>query len=166
MRQNWQHLLTLGFGSESENITCIFDSGSSDTIIPLAGSALCNVKNQQCEAPAPDIRGQFDLKESTDVKILKGQTFDASFSGGDRFFGNLIKTTVTVGDQGKIPDAEVALAFGGQPAGDFPQFSICGTGPRGSEATKKKYDNLPQTMAKTGAIKANVYSAVMNAQRE
>lgn len=162
----WQPLLTLGFGSEPQDITCIFDSGSSDTIIPLAGSDLCKVKNQQCAAPAPEIRGQFDPKKASDVTEVKGQTFNSSFSGGDQFFGNFIKTTVTVGDKGKVPDAQVALASGGQPAGDFPQFSICGTGPRGNEATETEYDNLPEAMVKTGTIKANVHSAVMNAERE
>ncbi len=162
----WQPLLALGYGSPPQEITCIFDSGSSDTIIPLAGSDLCKVKNQQCTAPAPEVRGQFDPKKASDVKEVKGQTFNASFSGGDEFDGNFIKTTVTVGDKGEVPDAQVALASGGQPAGDFPQFSICGTGPRENEATEKKYDNLPETMAKTGAIKANVHSAVMNPTRE
>ncbi len=162
----WQPLLSLGFGSPAQEITGIFDSGSSDTIIPLAGSPLCKVKNQQCTAPAPEVRGQFDPKQSSDVEVVAGDKFNASFSGGDKFDGDFIKTTVSLGDKGEIPGAQIALASGGQPSGDFPQFSIFGTGPREAEATDKKYDNLPQTMKDAGAIKGNSYSVVLNPTRE
>ncbi|KAM3520691.1 hypothetical protein MY4038_009317 [Beauveria bassiana] len=171
----WEPLIALGYGSPPQEITGIFDSGSSDLIIPQAGSAVCKVKNQQCTAPklgrreeapeqAPELedRGQFDPKQASDVKKLKGTKFDASFGNGDRYTGGFIKTTVSIGDKGGVPGAQVALASGGQPAGDFPQFSIVGVGPRGNEATEKQYDNLPQVMKTAGAINGNVYSCVMN----
>ncbi|KAM3549641.1 hypothetical protein MY1884_008646 [Beauveria asiatica] len=160
----WQPLLSLGFGTPPQEIVGIFDTGSSDTIIPLAGSDLCQVENQQCTAPAPIVRGQFDPEEASDVEELKGEKFEASFTGGDEFNGEYIKTTISVGSDGdgEVPGAQVALASGGQPSGDFPQFSIFGTGPREAEATDKKYDNLPQIMKDAGVVRGNSYSVVMN----
>ncbi|KAM3498739.1 hypothetical protein MY10362_007956 [Beauveria mimosiformis] len=160
----WQPLLSLGFGTPPQEIVGIFDTGSSDTIIPLAGSDLCQVKNQQCTSPAPIVRGQFDPEEASDVEELKGKEFEAGFSGGDEFNGEFIKTTISIGGDGggEVPGAQVALASGGQPSGDFPQFSIFGTGPREAEATDDKYDNLPQTMKDAGVVKGNSYSVVMN----
>lgn len=172
----WQPLLSLGFGTPPQEITGIFDSGSSDTIIPLAGSPLCQVPNQQCTEPAPEVRdgldvqvrGEFDINQAADVEQLPGETFNATFSGGDGFDGEYIKTTVTIGTdgQGQVPGAQVALASGGQPAGDFPQFSIYGVGPRENEATDQKYDNLPQVMKDAGVIKGNSYSVVLNPTRQ
>lgn len=164
----WQPLLALGFGDPAQPITGIFDTGSSDTIVPQAGSDLCKVKNQQCAAPAPIIRGQFDPAKSSDVQALKGNKFNASFSGGDEFDGEYIKTTVSLGAGGdaKVPAVQVALASGGQPAGDFPQFPIFGVGPIGNEAADKQYDNLPQTMKDAGVIKGNSYSVVLNKTRK
>ncbi|KAF1735532.1 putative aspartic-type endopeptidase OPSB [Beauveria bassiana] len=160
----WQPLLSLGFGTPPQEIVGIFDTGSSDTIIPKAGSELCQVNNQQCTEPAPVVLGEFDPEVASDVKELKGETFDAGFSGGDEFNGEYIETTISVGDDGggEIPGAQVALASGGQPSGDFPQFSIFGTGPREAEATDQKYDNLPQIMKNAGVVKGNSYSVVMN----
>ncbi|PMB68372.1 putative aspartic-type endopeptidase OPSB [Beauveria bassiana] len=160
----WQPLLSLGFGTPPQEIVGIFDTGSSDTIIPKAGSELCQVNNQQCTEPAPVVLGEFDPEVASDVKELKGETFDAGFSGGDEFNGEYIETTISVGGDGggEIPGAQVALASGGQPSGDFPQFSIFGTGPREAEATDQKYDNLPQIMKNAGVVKGNSYSVVMN----
>lgn len=162
----WQPLLSLGFGTPPQEITGIFDSGSADTIIAQAGSQLCQVKNQQCAPPAPIVRGAFDPKQASDVEVVQGQTFNASFSGGDAFDGEFIKTTVTVGGKGQVPKAQVALASGGQPAGEFPQFAIYGFSPREGEATDTKYDNLPQVMKDGGVIKGNSFSVVLNPTRE
>ena len=162
----WQPLLSLGFGTPSQEITGIFDTGSSDVIVPLAGSELCRVKNQQCAPPAPMVLGQFDPRATaSDIEVLKGKRFDAGFSGGDRFTGEYVKTSVAVGES-KVPKAQVALASGGQPADDFPQFPIFGVGPKNNEATDEIYDNLLQVMNNTSIIKGNSFSVVLDGTRE
>lgn len=163
----WQPLLTLGFGTPAQVITGIFDTGSSDAVIPQAGSALCQVKNQQCAPPAPIVRGDFDPAKSSDVgKVDRDPQFNASFSGGDSFNGKYIKTTVTLDAAGKVPEAQVGLASGGQPSGNFPQFAIFGVGPKDAEFADDIYPNLPEQMKAAGITKGVSYSVVLNATRK
>ncbi|TQV93324.1 hypothetical protein V2A60_010247 [Cordyceps javanica] len=157
----WQPLMAMAFGNPPQEITGIFDSGSGDTVIPQARSRLCKSPNQQCAEPAAIVRGQFDRNQSSDVKDVTGERFNASFSGGDVFLGDYIKTTVTVAG-GSVPDAQVALANEGGTTDDFPVFAIYGFGPSASVQTNKTYENLPQAMKSAGVTKGNSYSVVLN----
>ncbi|KAJ3497141.1 hypothetical protein NLG97_g2127 [Lecanicillium saksenae] len=156
--------ITLGFGTPAQQISGILDTGSSDTIIPEAGSAVCKLKTQQCTAPARVIRGQFDPKAACDFKRLDRQHFNASFGGGDQYDGEFIETTVTLGDvgQGRIPNAQVALATHSNPQHEAPQVPVFGLGPQLLEATATTYENLPKKMKSTRVTKSQAYSIVLN----
>lgn len=160
--------ITFGFGTPAQDITGIFDTGSSDVIIPEAGSAVCKLKTQQCTAPAPVVRGQFDPKAASDFKPLDGQSFNATFAGGDQYDGNYIETTVTLGDNGEglVPNAQVALATNSKPQSGLPQVPVFGLGPQPLEATDNKYDNLPKKTQESGDIKNQAYSFVANRIRK
>ncbi|TQV98491.1 Peptidase aspartic, catalytic [Cordyceps javanica] len=157
--------ITLGFGTPAQNITGVFDTGSSDVIIPEAGSAVCRLKTQQCTAPAAVVRGQFDPEAASDVRRLAGKRFNATFGGGDQYDGVYIKTTVTLGNNGagKVPRAQVALASHSKPRSRLPQVPVFGIGPRPNEATEQRYDNLPKKMKVAGTTKSQAYSVVLNA---
>lgn len=160
--------ITFGFGTPEQNITGIFDTGSSDTIIPEAGSGVCKLKTQQCTAPAPVVRGQFDSKAASDFKRLDGQPFNATFAGGDQYDGDYIETTITLGDNGdgQVPNAQVALATNSKPQSGLPQVPVFGQGPQLLEATDNKYDNLPKKMKDAGVTKSQAYSFVANSIRK
>lgn len=160
--------VTLGFGTPAQNISGIFDTGSSDTIIPEAGSAVCKLKTQQCTAPAPVVRGQFDPKAASDFRRLDGQRFNATFAGGDQYDGDYVETTVTLGDKGdgQVPNAQVALASHRNPQIETPQVPVFGLGLQLLEATDTKYDNVPKRMKDAGVTKNQAYSVVLNATRK
>ena len=62
----FQPLLSMGFGTPPQIITGIFDTGSSDVIIPQARSAVCKLRNQQCRDvdDALTAMGDFDPKKA------------------------------------------------------------------------------------------------------
>ncbi|KAH0597628.1 hypothetical protein MHUMG1_05008 [Metarhizium humberi] len=156
----FQPLMHIDLGDSRQNIKCIFDTGSSDIIVPKAGSAVCKLANQQCRK-APVVMGDFEPAESKDVTQVDGSTFNASFSGGDGFDGPYIKTTINIGGA-KVDESQVALAVNGSLPGDFPQFPICGVGPVEAEQTDKKYVNLVAKMKENGVIGSNVMGVVLN----
>ncbi|KAK8931778.1 putative aspartic-type endopeptidase OPSB [Metarhizium anisopliae] len=156
----FQPLMHIDLGDSRQNIKCIFDTGSSDIIVPKAGSAVCKLANQQCRK-APVVMGDFEPAESRDVTQVDGSTFNASFSGGDGFDGPYIKTTINIGGA-KVDESQVALAVNGSLPGDFPQFPICGVGPVEAEQTDKKYVNLVAKMKENGVIGSNVMGVVLN----
>ncbi|OAR01490.1 hypothetical protein LLEC1_03096 [Akanthomyces lecanii] len=154
--------ITFGFGTPAQDISGIFDTGSSDVIVPEAGSPVCELKRQQCTAPAPVVRGQFDPKAASDFKPLDGQSFNATFGGGDQYDGNYMKTTVTLGDNGDglVPNAQIALATNSKARSRSPQVPVFGLGLQPLEATNKKYDTLPKSTQKAGNITNQAYSFV------
>lgn len=160
--------VTFGFGTPAQNIKGIFDTGSSDTIIPEAGSAVCQLKTQQCTAPAPVVLGQFDPKATCDFKRLEGQRFNATFAGGDQYDGDYIETTVALGERGagQVPNAQVALASHRNPQIETPQVPVFGVGLPLIEATDNKYDNIPRKMKDAGVTKGQAYSVVLNSTRK
>lgn len=160
----FQPLMHIDLGDSRQNIRCIFDTGSSDIIVPKAGSAVCKLANQQCRK-APVVMGDFEPAESKDVTQVNGSTFNASFSGGDGFDGPYIKTTINIGGA-KVDESQVALAVNGSLPGDFPQFPICGVGPVEAEQTDKKYVNLVAKMKENGVIGSNVMGVVLNRNGE
>lgn len=155
----------MGFGTPPQLITGIFDTGSSDTIAPQAGSAVCKLQNQQCRDSKIQNLGDFDLAKSSDVQQVANARFNATFSGGDGFDGPYVKTTVSLGDK-KVEGAQVAMAVNGSLPGDFPQFPIFGVGPGESEQTDSKYVNLVARMKEAGVIKSNVMGIVLNPTRK
>lgn len=125
----------LGFGAAPalQPITGIFDTGSSDTIVPEAGSEVCQQARQQCTAPAPVVLGQFDPAAAAaagDFRRLDGQRFNATFGGGDQYDGDYIKTSVVLGQdgQGRVAGAQVALASHSEPRTELPQVPVFGLG--------------------------------------
>lgn len=162
----FQPLLTMGFGSPPQKITGIFDSGSSDVVVPQAGSAVCQLKNQQCRnSRTGQVLGDFNPNKSKDVERIN-QDFNATFSGGDGFDGQFVKTAIDLGGGKTVPETQVALAVNGSLPAEFPQFPIFGAGPIGNEATDKQYVNLVPHMKAAGAIKGNVYSVLLNPTRK
>ncbi|KID98095.1 Peptidase A1, partial [Metarhizium majus ARSEF 297] len=156
----FQPLMHIDLGDSRQHIKCIFDTGSSDIIVPKAGSAVCQLANQQCRK-APIVMGDFEPAESKDVTQVDGSTFNASFTGGDGFDGPYIKTSINIGGA-KVDESQVALAVNGSLPGDFPQFPICGVGPVEAEQTDKKYVNLVAKMKENGVIGSNVMGVVLN----
>ncbi|ATY64948.1 Peptidase catalytic [Cordyceps militaris] len=159
----------LGFGAAPavQPITGIFDTGSSDTIVPEAGSEVCQQARQQCTAPAPVVLGQFDPAAAAaagDFCRLDGQRFNATFGGGDQYDGDYIKTSVVLGQdgQGRVAGAQVALASHSEPQTELPQVPVFGLGPILNEASDRPYNNLPKKMKKAGVTKGQAYSVVLN----
>ncbi|KAG8425593.1 hypothetical protein J3458_002278 [Metarhizium acridum] len=160
----FQPLMHMSVGEPPQPIKCIFDTGSSDIIVPQAGSAVCNLPNQQCRK-APVVTGDFEPAKSSDVKEVNNSTFNATFSGGDGFDGPFVKTTIGIGGA-KVVESQVALAVNGSLPGDFPQFPICGVGPVESEQTDNKYVNMVAKMKENGVIGSNAMGVVLSRNRE
>ncbi|EFY88469.1 aspartic-type endopeptidase (OpsB), putative [Metarhizium acridum CQMa 102] len=156
----FQPLMHMSVGEPPQPIKCIFDTGSSDIIVPQAGSAVCNLPNQQCRK-APVVTGDFEPAKSSDVKEVNNSTFNATFSGGDGFDGPFVKTTIGIGGA-KVVESQVALAVNGSLPGDFPQFPICGVGPVESEQTDNKYVNMVAKMKENGVIGSNAMGVVLS----
>ncbi|KAG8424704.1 hypothetical protein J3458_001476 [Metarhizium acridum] len=161
----------MGFGTPSQVITGIFDTGSSDLIIPRAGTIIppyipltvvCRLETQQCQGSKLAL-GDYESAKYGDVKRVPNSGFAAGFQSGDTCDGPYISTSVSVGDA-KIKAAQVGLAVNGTVSQDSAQFPVLGVGPIDAEQTvdNAKYANLPQRMKDVGSINTNMFSVWLN----
>ncbi|PMB73373.1 putative aspartic-type endopeptidase OPSB [Beauveria bassiana] len=135
-------LIKLGLGTPAQNITGIFDTASSDIIVPEA---------------AP-----FKPDAAADIQLLAGKSFNATLSRGEHFEGDYAKTTVTL-DGVEVPDAQVGFASNIQTQANISDLAVVGVGLVAREATANKYNNLPRILNVSGVTNSQAYSVVFNA---
>ncbi|KAF1738712.1 putative aspartic-type endopeptidase OPSB [Beauveria bassiana] len=135
-------LINLGLGTPAQNITGIFDTASSDIIVPEA---------------AP-----FKPDAVAGLQLLAGESFNATLSRGEHFEGDYAKTTVTL-DGVEVPDAQVGFASNIQTQANISDFAVVGVGLVAREATVNKYNNLPRILNVSGVTNSQAYSVVLNA---
>ncbi|KAM3517429.1 hypothetical protein NHJ13051_008987 [Beauveria bassiana] len=135
-------LIKLGLGTPAQNITGIFDTASSDIIVPEA---------------AP-----FKPDAAADIQLLAGKSFNATLSRGEHFEGDYAKTTVTL-DGVEVPDAQVGFASNIQTQANISDLAVVGVGLVAREATANKYNNLPRILNVSGVTNSQAYSVVLNA---
>ncbi|KAK2591876.1 hypothetical protein QQS21_010428 [Conoideocrella luteorostrata] len=154
--------MILNFGNPPQKIIGIFDTGSSDLIIPQAGSAVCLVPNQQCRG-SNVVLGDFDASKDTNFQPRSNSGFNAAFGAGGTLSGSYIMTTVSIGNAA-LGGVQVGLAVNGSMPRDAFHVSRFGVGPVDSEQTQEanKYANLPQHMKDVGLISANMVSLSFN----
>ncbi|KAM3519877.1 hypothetical protein MY4038_009638 [Beauveria bassiana] len=135
-------LIKLGLGTPAQNITGIFDTASSDIIVPEA---------------AP-----FKPDAAADIQLLAGKSFNATLSRGEHFEGDYAKTTVTL-DGVEVPDAQVGFASNIQTQANISDLAVVGVGLVAREATANKYNNIPRILNVSGVTNSQAYSVVLNA---
>ncbi|KAM3465585.1 hypothetical protein NHJ6243_001562 [Beauveria neobassiana] len=135
-------LINLGLGTPAQNITGIFDTASSDIIVPEA---------------AP-----FKPDAVAGLQLLPGESFNATLSRGEHFEGDYAKTTVTL-DGVEVPDAQVGFASNIQTQANISDLAVVGVGLVAREATVNKYNNLPRILNVSGITNSQAYSVVLNA---
>ncbi|OAA37087.1 candidapepsin-4 precursor [Beauveria brongniartii RCEF 3172] len=135
-------LIKLGLGTPAQDITGIFDTASSDIIVPEA---------------AP-----FKPEAGADLQLLAGKSFNATLSRGEHFEGDYAKTTVSLGGV-QVPNAQVGFASNIQTQANISEFAVVGVGLVAREATPDKYNNLPRILNVSGVTNSQTYSVVLNA---
>ncbi|OAA72567.1 candidapepsin-4 precursor [Cordyceps fumosorosea ARSEF 2679] len=135
-------LIKFGLGTPAQEITGIFDTASSDIIVPEA---------------AP-----FNPDAAADLQSLDGKSFNATLSRGDHYEGNYSKTTVTLGGA-EVSSAQVGLASIVQTRANISDLAVVGVGLVALEATESKYNNLPRRLNESGVTNSQAYSVVLNA---
>ncbi|GAB0138575.1 hypothetical protein EsDP_00006804 [Epichloe bromicola] len=159
-------LMQMSFGTPPQPIKGIFETGSSDIVIPLYDSPVCELENQQCRNSRASNLGDFEDLKSNDVNGSTWSDFKGNFSGGENYSGYYINLTVGLGGETvpmvSVPKTQVALAVNGNVSSNTLQFPIFGFGPKGGQKTDKHYDGLVARMKAVGVIKRNSFGVVLN----
>lgn len=171
----------LEFSLGNQSMTGIFDTGSSDLIVPEAGSNICR-ELQQCNRGTGTgfVAGSFDIN-AANVEATAGQSNTVfPFVNGAAFEGKLVNTTVNINPYPR-PGAAAGSGSNGNNGGNVvvgvfndgrllpgtPLFPIFGVGPILGEAAVQsrsgpQYENLPQNMKNNGVIKSNAFGVYTN----
>lgn len=154
------------FAMEDQKVKGIFDTGSSDIVVPQTGSPICQDELQQCNASSKTgfVAGSFDPSKSQGVTPLN-EPLNTSFVNGAGFQGSFIKTAAAFGGA-TIPDTQFGLSFNGSLPPKTPLTSIFGVGPVQGEAAPRLYPNLVAHMKNVGTIRSNSFSLYTNDFRE
>ncbi|KND91135.1 putative aspartic-type endopeptidase opsB [Tolypocladium ophioglossoides CBS 100239] len=155
-------IIEFAMADQTEKLKGIFDTGSSDIVVPQTSSPICQNEQQQCIIPTKTgfLAGAFYPKKAQGVTTLD-VPLNASFVNGAGFQGGYIKTAVAVGGA-TVPDTQLGLFFNGSLPPETPLFPIFGVGPVQGEAAPRVYPNLVAHMKDIGAIKSNSFSVYTN----
>ncbi|OOQ82675.1 aspartic-type endopeptidase opsB [Penicillium brasilianum] len=146
--QNMYYMVNITVGTPAQNVSLSLDTGSSDIWVNVPNSTYCAADDDPCTST-----GVFNLKDSSTFKVLD---YDMNATYVDSFLaaGPYATDTLTIGGA-TVKNMEFALAEESK-------------NPRYSAATDaaanlgKKYDNLPEALVKSGAIKSAAYSLWLN----
>ncbi|KAM0287782.1 hypothetical protein ACHAQH_000314 [Verticillium albo-atrum] len=170
------------FSLENQTITGLFDTGSSDIIVPQKGSPICQNPAQQCNNPSASgfVTGAFDVPAG--LPRVNGLSLQATFVNGAEFNGDFAALDLAMGGQ-TVTGTTVGIFTKGSLPPDAPLFPIFGVGPIQGEAagptqpqqgrrlkrqagnSANLYPNLPAHMKEVGMINANAFSVYTNDAR-
>ncbi|EEY20031.1 aspartic protease [Verticillium alfalfae VaMs.102] len=167
------------FSLENQTINALFDTGSSDIIVPQKGSSICQNPAQQCDNSSASgfVTGAFDTPAG--LARVKGLTLQANFVNGAEFNGDFAALDLAMDGQ-TVTGTTVGIFTSGSLPPDAPLFPVFGVGPVQGEAVgptqpqqgrklrrqagnfANLYPNLPAHMKEIGMIKSNAFSVYTN----
>ncbi|KJZ79252.1 hypothetical protein HIM_01403 [Hirsutella minnesotensis 3608] len=146
------------FSMGNQSIKALYDTGSSDLVVPQTGAPICNIELQQCNEKAKTgfVTGSFDAG-AAQVQNLS-IPLNATFTGGAAFTGTFVQTPVKIGEGGDV-NLQVGVVQGGSPPAGGALFSVMGVGPIQGESTGPQgaYPNLVAKLKEEGKIKVNAF---------
>ncbi|KAJ5988009.1 Peptidase A1 [Penicillium waksmanii] len=152
--QNVYYMVNITVGTPAQNVSLSLDTGSSDIWVNVPNSTYCAGDDDPCSST-----GLFDIKNSSTFDILD---YDMNATYVDAFLaaGPYATDTLAIGGA-TIKDMEFAVAEESRnPHG------ILGIGYAGATYAaanlQKEYNNLPEALVKSGAIKSAAYSLWLN----
>ncbi|CRK26912.1 hypothetical protein BN1708_000698 [Verticillium longisporum] len=155
------------FSLENQTINALFDTGSSNIIVPQKGSPICQNPAQQCDNSSASgfVAGAFD----TPAGLAR---FNGDFAALDLAMDGQTVTGTTVGifTSGSLPpDAPLFPIFG---VGPVQAEAVGSTQPQQGRKLRRQagnfanlYPNLPAHMKEIGMIKSNAFSVYTNDAR-
>ena len=98
------------FSMAGQRVKGIFDTGSSDIVVPQTGSPICQSELQQCQAPTKSgfLAGSFDPTNAQGVTPLD-VPLNTSFVNGAGFQGGYVKTAAEPRRRATVPDTQFGL---------------------------------------------------------
>ncbi|KAM0330057.1 hypothetical protein ACHAQA_004228 [Verticillium albo-atrum] len=170
------------FTLDNQTITGLFDTGSSDVIVPQKGSPICQNPAQQCDNASASgfVTGAFDAPSG--LARVNGLALQATFVNGAEFNGDFAALDMGIGGQ-TVTGSTVGIFTNGSLPPEAPLFPIFGVGPiqgegvgptRPQQGRKLRrqagnqanlYQNLPAHMKDIGMINTNAFSVWTNDAR-
>ncbi|KAK3392963.1 aspartic peptidase domain-containing protein [Podospora didyma] len=146
-------------GTPGQEITMLFDTGSSDTWVVGYRADLCiNPTSQQLRAglTCMDV---YNPNNSTTYKLVRRGGFAIKYIDGSTASGDYISDNLSIGGA-NITSLQIGYAIR-VPRG----FSIMGVGFSANVATRQKYPNIIDQLYTQGLVSSKAYSLYLNDQR-
>ncbi|EKG17065.1 Peptidase A1 [Macrophomina phaseolina MS6] len=151
-------LIKAGFGTPAQEVTGVFDTGSSDLVIPRRDSAICQDVQQQCSGTDFETGA---VRPNSSSLLVQRTPFATNFVNGVQLDGTVAVGAVSFGGSA-VSKVQFGLVSNGSLPPQTPLVPIFGVGPIQGEAAQELYPNLPAQMKAEGKIKSNAFSLYMN----
>ncbi|KAJ6442753.1 ferric-chelate reductase [Purpureocillium lavendulum] len=146
-----------------QRIKGIFDTGSSDYVVPQAGSAVCRAPFQQCDRRSRTgfVTGAFDRASANVTTPPQGiGRLNTSYDIGTQLRGDFVSVSVDLGGDTRA-DITVAVASDGVPKG-IPLWPILGVGGPQNVAAEKAYPTFPLRLRDDGVVGSSAFGVYSN----